>query len=400
MKLVALSQDVIRPGEALPFDLRDADGRLLLAAGTRPDPGVMATKVASGHLFADEADCQEWQRRLGRAMDAKLLQNASLRDIVSARPDAGPARVAQRDATVIEQWTELMLGLDALLRDMAPDVGWPQRLLALQERVFALYDRRPDASLYWLIFHCAHSTEHYSSYHALLCALIVRDTARMLDWLPDDVRSLTLAALTMNASMRKLQDRLASTEMRLSADVRAEIASHAERSARMLERAGVVDLLMVGIVRAHHDDKKQHLLLAQLDPAQRCARLLRRVDIFTAKLSRRHDRLPMSPMQAAREACFGAGGLPDEIGGALLKAIGFYPPGSFVELHSGEIGIVIARGRQANMPTVAALVSAARTPLGVPAVRDSRERRFAIKGPVGTAAVRVVPPHEMLLALR
>ena len=43
-------------------------------------------------------------------------------------------------------------------------------------------------------------------------------------------------------------------------------------------------------------------------------------------------------MQAAREACLGPTGVPDEIGGALLKAVGLYPPGSFVELACGEIG--------------------------------------------------------------
>jgi hypothetical protein len=136
-------------------------------------------------------------------------------------------------------------------------------------------------------------------------------------------------------------------------------------------------------VRAHHDNSQANEPLESLTPALRLARLLRRVDIFSAKISRRASRAPMSPVQAAREACLGAGGVPDEVGGALLKAVGLYPPGSFVELVSGELGIVVARGRRANLPYVASLVSAAGNPLGEP-----------------PGQVRVRPPHDRLMALR
>jgi hypothetical protein len=59
------------------------------------------------------------------------------------------------------------------------------------------------------------------------------------------------------------------------------------------------------------------LPLADLAPDRALAQLLRRVDIFCAKISRRANRAPMSPVQAAREACLGPDGKPDEIGGAL-----------------------------------------------------------------------------------
>jgi hypothetical protein len=108
----------------------------------------------------------------------------------------------------------------------------------------------------------------------------------------------------------------------------------------------------------------------------------------------------MSPVQAAREACLGAKGVPDEIGGALLKAVGLYPPGSFVELASGDIGIVVARGRAANLPFVATLIAASGNPLGEPALRDTVDRRYAVKGAVPPGAVKVRPPHDRLMALR
>ena len=106
----------------------------------------------------------------------------------------------------------------------------------------------------------------------------------------------------------------------------------------------------------------------------------------------------MSPVQAARDACLTDKGMPDEIGGALLKAMGLYPPGSYVELVNGETAIVLARGRQANPPVVASLVAPGGTPLGEPTLRETMDRRFAVKGAVNVQLVKVRPPLERLLA--
>jgi hypothetical protein len=110
-------------------------------------------------------------------------------------------------------------------------------------------------------------------------------------------------------------------------DLRAEIQAHAERSAKLLPDCGFADTLCVEVVRLHHDDRPTPLPLAELSPAQQLARLLRRVDVFAAQISLRASRPPVSPVTAAREACLAAAGLPDEIGGALLRAVGLYPPG-------------------------------------------------------------------------
>ena len=48
----------------------------------------------------------------------------------------------------------------------------------------------------------------------------------------------------------------------------------------------------------------------------------------------------------------------------------------------------------------ASLVSAAGNPLGEPALRDTLDQRFSVKGAVASAKVKVRPPHERLLALR
>ena len=108
----------------------------------------------------------------------------------------------------------------------------------------------------------------------------------------------------------------------------------------------------------------------------------------------------MPPVQAAREACLGAGGVPDEVGGAWLKAVGLNSPGIFVELASGEIGIVVARGRRVDLPFVASLVSASGNPLGEPTLRDTINSRYTVRAAVAPHRMKVRPPHEWLFALR
>jgi HD-GYP domain-containing protein (c-di-GMP phosphodiesterase class II) len=254
--------------------------------------------------------------------------------------------------------------------------------------------------MYLLVYGAGHSTEKYSSHHALLTMLICELAAPLLGWPAGAVDSLGRAALGMNVAMLRLQDHLANTHLPPNAEMRAEIEAHPETGAALLGRGGFDDPLALDVVRLHHEAGDREQALATLPLARQLARLLRRVDAFGAKISRRALRPPMSPVRAAGEACLGPSGVPDEIGGALLRAVGIYPPGSFVELASGEVGIVVARGRRANLPYVASLVAPSGSPLGEPALRDTLERRFAVRSAVAPAQVRVRPPHQRLLAMR
>jgi HD-GYP domain-containing protein (c-di-GMP phosphodiesterase class II) len=400
VNLITFSKQYLRLDQALPFGVRDAQGRLLLAAGQRIESSHTLAELHNLELFADEAESADWRRRLALTVDAMVRQNATLKQIAEARPSDNARDADVAEAPMAEQWSQLAHMLDAALREPDGAGAWIARVGVVHERVHALAQRRFDASMYHLIYSAGHSTASYSSHHALLCALMSGECARTAEWPAAEVESLGRAALTMNVAMKRLQDELAARDLTLTPALREQIRLHPEAGAALLRAAGVDDTLWLDAVRLHHDDSTKAKAFDALTPAERVARLLRRVDIFTAKMSCRATRTPMSPVQAAREACLGANGQPDEIGAVLLKAVGLYPPGSFVELVSGERGIVIARGRRANLPIVAALVAASGAPLGEPALRDTVEKRHAVKGAVSSQAVRVRPAHEKLLALR
>jgi HD-GYP domain-containing protein (c-di-GMP phosphodiesterase class II) len=400
VNLITFSKQYLRLDEALPFGLRDAHGRLLLAAGQRIDNSRRLAELRDLELFADEHESSDWRRRLALTVDAMVRRNATLKQIAEARPTDSARDADVTEAPMSEQWSQLAHMLDAALREPDAAGAWIGRVCAVHERLRALAQRRFDASMYHLIYTAGHSTASYSSHHALLCTLMAGECARFADWPAAEVESLERAALTMNVAMKRLQDDLAARDLTMTQALREQIRLHPEAGAALLRAAGVDDTLWLDAVRLHHDDSAKAKALDELTPAERVARLLRRVDIFTAKMSCRATRTPMSPVQAAREACLGANGQPDEIGAVLLKAVGLYPPGSFVELVSGERGIVIARGRRANLPIVAALVAASGAPLGEPVLRDTVDKRHAVKGAVLSQAVRVRPAHEKLLSLR
>lgn len=402
MKLVPFSSQYLQLNEPLPFGVRDAAGRLLLVAGKLIDSASMLGELARQPLFSDEAESADWMRRLSAAMDQAIRQGASLKDVVAVRPDSAPGREAVAPAAMklAEQWQELVMHLDSALRDARAGTDWRARLFSVHVRARQLAHKRLDASLYHLVYEAGHSTEKYSCHHALLTLLICEQAGPLLGWSQARVDSVGRAALTMNVAMQRLQDQLSSSHLTPTPEMRAEIEAHARLGAQWLHDAGLGDPLCCAVVALHHDGSQADTDLAELPTERQLARLLRRVDIFAAKISRRATRVPMSPVQAAREACLGATGVPDEIGGALLKAVGLYPPGSFVKLESGEIGIVVARGRRANLPFVASLVSASGTPLGEPALRDTLDRRYTVRSAVPPGQVKVRPPHERLLAMR
>ncbi len=400
MKLVPIAAEYLTLAEPLPFGLRDAGGRLLLAGGLVIGDAKLMAEITAQPLFAEEIDCQAWQRRRAAAMDAAIRQGASLRVVAAARPEAAREVPQATNLSLAEQWQELVSQLDTALRDVRAETDWRSRLLGVHGRARQLALRRPDASLYHLVYEAGQSTQKYSSHHALMSMAMCEQAAALLSWPQPWIDSLGRAALVMNVAVMRLQDQLAMTQLPVSAQMRATLDAHGVAGAQMLEAGGLADTLCLAVVRLHHEAGDAERPLVELAPEQQLARLLRRVDIFSAKISRRATRAPASPVQAAREACLGANGKPDEVGSALLRAVGLYPPGSFVELVNGEMGIVLARGRRANLPFVATLVSSSGTPLGEPALRDTLDRRYAVKSAVPPGAVKVRPPHERLMAMR
>jgi hypothetical protein len=422
MALISLPTRHLQLHAALPFRVYDARGHLLLMGGARIDQAERLVALQAMSLYVDDQEAGAWLEQAKQTVNTLMRDDAPLQQIAAARWHNGTAAptlnretlggtradngvLANRpaalnpDCSLVERWDSTMQLISTLLREGTRDSSWSERLFLAVTISHSLAESHPNEVLFLLIQHASHQTRQYSSHHAALCAVICARVATALGWSDDEVQALSLAATTMNLSMTALQDQLAVQKDPPTPSQREQIDSHALRSAVELAAIGVRDPRWLKVVRLHHDRSLMDVPLEQLDPASRLARLLGMVDRFTAKISRRATRAPMSPLAAAREACTGPDGRPDVLGSTLLKSLGMYPPGSYVRLASGEIGVVLARGGKANEPRVAALIGASGMALAEPVLRETWHAGRAVTGAVGVAEIRVRIRQEQVLEL-
>lgn len=321
------------------------------------------------------------------------VQEADSSDVFT--PADPSARLLPDEA--LGSWEALKRQTAVLLREPAPSSAWVSTLIDTASRVQSLARHDPDTALYLLLQAAGHEVDQYSVQHAMLCAIICTMCAQWLEWPEAETEAVGLAALTMNLSMTSLQDALARQVGGLSAVQRERIDAHPQESATLLAEAGVSDALWLDTVKLHHSVDRHADARDEPAPAERLAHLLHRVDIYTAKLSRRVSRHPASPALAARDACLDGSGLPDAIGATILRILGLYPPGSYVALANGEIGVVVRRGAKAHTPVVASLRRSDGGLFLQPAMRDTALRAHAVLCGVPVPDVKVHMNHQRVL---
>lgn len=388
MKVIALPANAIRLGVPIPVSLRDESGRLLLARGSIVETESARQKLMARGVYVDEAESEPFIRALAGKLDSMVRGNALLGEIANATGDGAafygtPEKPRNPEAV----WPDLVLRASSLLRD-APSSDFSARLLKLQDDVLDQIERHADISLLILVQHSITDARDYSAKHSLLVAVVCELAARHLTHWPEGCRlSLRCAAISMNVAMTALQDQLSTQHTAPNPKQREQIETHAARGVALLAESGVTDKLWLDAVALHHDTDSGPL--TAMPPGMQLARLLQRADIFTARLSPREGRKALSATAAAQAAYLDENEQADEAGAAIIKAVGLYPPGTYVRLGNSEVALVLRRGRRANEPKVVSIIGREGLPLGAPAVRDTRVSPFNVTGSVAPHEVKV-----------
>ncbi len=200
----------------------------------------------------------------------------------------------------------------------------------------------------------------YTARHALQCAILLVLIADALKFDTVLTHELTCAALTMNVGAVSLHDELNHQEGPPSTSQRQWLDIHPLISAAILREAGVPLGEWHQAVLLHHEkrDGSGYPFHLRGDAIPLQIHLLHILDTVSAKLMPRgyRNRIPAKKALATLYAT------PEEpvdgqVSGTLIKLLGFYPPGSFVELENGEKALVVHGGQQANAPKVIALHS-------------------------------------------
>ncbi len=291
-------------------------------------------------------------------------------------------------------WSDLESGLGIVLGNPANTQEFAHRVIQYDRWMQSLLRRDPDVGLYLLFQLAGNSPVGYSASHALVCAVLCHFVAAELALSPANRDSLVRAALTMNIAMTALQDELAVQSEKPTAAQQDLIRVHAAKAALMLSNLGVIDPVWLDTVGQHHDDKVDKVDLRQAEPAAALARILNVVDRYAAMISPRVSRAGRSATESARSI------LPksDEVGHALVRAVGSCPPGTFVRLDTDALGVVVRRGVQAKFPWVV-LISKATGESLAPPVLHSTEKGSPIRSALAASTVRTRLNHFQILQL-
>ncbi|HEY8879000.1 MAG TPA: HD domain-containing phosphohydrolase [Roseateles sp.] len=370
MKLVPIQQVAghIKAGAALPFGVRDAEGKLLLAKGQPVPNEQMREALLNRGVFVDIDE---------------------VRDVSARGSDSG---VGSED--FFGRWEALQTRLSVLLRAPQETLFLP-RVKECAAQLIAWADRFTDQMLFVVIQHDHNRHEVYGLAHLLHTGAVCALLSRRLGWTPERQKSLVGAALTMNLSIIDLQGRLASRGGKLMPPQRAAIDRHPDEAVAWLRNAGLDDAEWLAAVAQHHEQPGGGGYPQGLAEPNETAQLLRLVDIFLAKLaSRGGGRAGLPAPQAAKSLYTGSNGHP--FAALLVKEMGLYPPGTLVKLASGETAVAVRRGTSGNTPIVSAVMNRHGDALGSPVRRDTATAEHAITGLVAAQALRVkLSPHQL-----
>lgn len=365
--------DLVRPCEVLPFRVFDAQGRLLLG---------------EGHVISGEAQMHALIERGAWAEHDHVEQARAARGAASP----GDARAAVvRETNLFDRWEQAIWSLDTVLRKLRAGTADAGDLVRAADAQVALVDRDPDVALFMANRQEGLRYALYALTHSLHTATLVLLTGRALGLPPPLVDAAVRAAITMNAAMADLQATMAEQRDPPSAQQMALIRSHPVRGAAMLRAAGVTDPAWLAAVEQHHEQPGGAGYPAGLPTPHALAHLLRACDVYAAKITPRAFRAALSPQAAARQLFQQEQGSP--LAATLIKSVGVYPPGDFVALKSGEIGVVTRRAQPGHGVRVATLSDARGRPVADTHHRDTADPAYAISGPVAdrTGYPRVQP---------
>lgn len=366
---LSLVKERVALGAPLPFNIRDSDGTLMLARG---------------------------QMILSADQRSALFERGALVDLAELLSTTEQVRVAS-PAELPALWGRCLDRLGQALRESARE-GFVDALNEAAPPVLALVERNKDLAIFQVLRQSGNAHVQYGINHSMHAAITGCLVAQRLGWAEADSQRVFKAALTMNISILALQGQLSVQAEPPTTEQRDAILAHPEVSRRMLALSGVTDGDWLTAVEQHHEAPDGSGYPHGLRRTSDIAALVRRADIYTAKLSPRKSRDALAADKAGRMMFMQDPGHP--MTAALVKEFGVYPPGCLVRLMSGETGLVVKRGPTVMTPIVAALTSSCGASLPQPLRRDTSQREYAVHSVLDqhAAGLRVSPEALMAVA--
>jgi HD-GYP domain-containing protein (c-di-GMP phosphodiesterase class II) len=388
---------MLEVGKPLPVNVVSDSGQLLLRKGQPIISEQHRDKLHGFNASTTEADGNAWQRAYERMVHELLRSGVDVREIAKVPM---PAEIRESDYVVAQQlnggWLDLQEVLRGILYQGGLAINPLHRLISIEHKARALVAADADDSLLCLFQALADDSLGYCATHALLCMVVCELTATKLGLDALQKQALCAAALNMNIGMARDQDSMARQGSGVTEWQRALIAQHAQKSVEILSAFGVDNQDQLDIVRWHHEPDSAQALPQN----QRARRILNLADIFVARNAARKTRSSQSPLKAVKTMVMGAEGEVVGLGSAMAQAVGFYPPGSYVQLINGDTAVCVQRGARANMPWVISIADKDAMPISKYVCKDTADPHNAIASAVTFEKVHVAVSLEKVRRAR
>jgi HD-GYP domain-containing protein (c-di-GMP phosphodiesterase class II) len=357
-----IKRDDIVIGKPLSFSIYDGDGKLLLTEGSViRSVFQLNTLIERGIYF------------FGPGVPKK--EEADEPIVVKSYP--------------FELIDEVYSDLKDILGRVIIDPKLPAKILKLCAKLQKASEYDHDACLGVISFDQSYK---YPVMHSIHTALVCKTILKRLGWQPEQRLIPMAAAMTMNISMIELQDKLHSQSHPLTEEQRSEVLNHPEKSVDILKRCGVRDETWLNTIMQHHEllDGSGYPYAQKEKEIAQPSRIVTLGDIYGAKITGRAYRKPILATSALREIFLDKRQCTDaSISKLLIRNLGIFPPGSFVELNNGEIAVVTHVGKDARYPVVSSVVRADGRAYARPIVRDSSQDEFGIKKIISKKEARI-----------
>ena len=351
-KRISMSDIVL--GQPLQWDIYGNDGNLLLRKGFVVNSSHQVEVLIERGLYVDSDKLDQSSR------DKKIPKVVELPSVV---------RIV----------TDVRSDLRTLSYNLPAETDARAKFLALAKQIVVATFLDTDVALGCILLH---QEGNYSARHCVDTAIVAIVIARALKKTEEEITLLAAAALTMNLSMLRQQERLQEKSDGLSAEEQELIYRHPQESVEQLMAAGIRDEAWLSWILAHHEneDGSGYPSKKRGPEIPQNAKIISVADRYCARVCARSYRKSLLPNAALRDILVGGKTTVDLMLVTLfIRELGTYPIGTFVKLENGEVGVVTSKGATTTTPFVHSLIGPRGAPLSMPIKRDTQKPLHAIR---------------------
>jgi HD-GYP domain-containing protein (c-di-GMP phosphodiesterase class II) len=285
----------------------------------------------------------DWKDRV-----VKSDREAQVFDYLPARPvnHVDSAAVEDEMAAARAARAKVCEALDEVVDDIQR--GRKIAVVGLKDAVTGITEsvvRNPDACM-WL--RLVKDRDSYTYYHLLDTSALAIAFGRHLGFSKVELADIGLGAMLIDIGKLKLPSELVRKATPLTEIEQQVVKKHVDYSVDLLHQVPDISKRVFEIVQAHHEcingGGYPRGIAGREIPA--FARMVAITDFFDAITSDRPYAIAISPHDAMRRLYDECGkSFQRELVEQFIQCLGIYPTGTLVELHSGEVGIVVGQNR-------------------------------------------------------